>query len=98
MRSVPPRSLYLLNTNLKGVSSNRLSPKHLQRRVREFAGRHNTRGRDTIDQMRGTVRGLIGKRLQYRELIEQDNGLLFQSFKLVHLQFQTPSKWLVQQK
>ena len=46
----------------------RLSPKHLQRYVDEFSGRHNSRGRDTIDQMCATVRGLVGKRLQYREL------------------------------
>lgn len=29
----------------------RLSPKHLQRYVDEFAGRHNIRDTDTIDQM-----------------------------------------------
>ena len=44
-----------------------MSPKHLQRYVSEFAGRHNIR--DTIDQMIATAAGLVGKRLQYRELI-----------------------------
>ena len=46
-----------------------MSPKHLQRYVSEFAGRHNIRDRDTINQMIATTAGLVGKRLQYRELI-----------------------------
>ena len=44
------------------------SHKHLQRYLDEFCGRHNTRGLDTLDQMREVVAGLIGKRLLYREL------------------------------
>ena len=47
----------------------RLSPKHLQRYVNEFAGRHNVRDRDTIEQMCLLARGLVGKRLRYRDLI-----------------------------
>ena len=47
----------------------RLSPKHLQRYVNEFAGRHNIRDRDTIDQMTAVVAGLVGRRLLYRDLI-----------------------------
>ena len=47
----------------------RLSAKHLQRYVSEFAGRHNIREKDTIDHMRDVVAGLIGRRLLYRELI-----------------------------
>ena len=46
-----------------------MSPKHLQRYVDEFAGRHNIREMDTIDQMRHVVAGLVGKRLLYRDLI-----------------------------
>ena len=46
----------------------RMSPKHLDRYVKEFAGRHNQRSRDTIEQMRRIARGLVGKRLQYRDL------------------------------
>ena len=38
------------------------------RYVNEFAGRHNIREMDTIDQMRHVVAGMIGKRLMYREL------------------------------
>ena len=46
----------------------RLSPCHLQRYVNEFAGRHNQRPLDTIDQMRVMVRGMDGKELRYRDL------------------------------
>ena len=52
----------------------KLSPKHLNRYVQEFSGKHNTRRLDTIDQMRLTVVGLIGRRLLYNNLIA-DNGL-----------------------
>ncbi len=47
-----------------------MSPKHLDRYVCEFTGRHNARPLDTIDQMRGIAQGMVGKRLQYKELIE----------------------------
>ena len=46
----------------------KMSEKHLQRYVDEFAGRHNMREMDTIDQMRHVVAGMIGKRLMYRDL------------------------------
>ena len=52
----------------------KLSPKHLDRYVRQFAGRHNIRELDTLDQMASVVAGLVGKRLMYRDLIA-DNGL-----------------------
>ena len=45
------------------------SEKHLDRYVAEFAGRHNVRDADTIDQMASVVAGLVGKRLMYRDLI-----------------------------
>ena len=47
----------------------RLSAKHLRRYVNEFAGRHNIRDQDTIDQMQDVVAGLIGRRLLYRDLV-----------------------------
>ena len=47
----------------------RLSPLHLQKYVNEFAGRHNQRPLDTIDQMRIVAVGLIGKLLTYKDLI-----------------------------
>ena len=52
----------------------KLSPKHLDRYIQEFAGRHNLRQSDTIDQMRTVVRRLTGRRLPYRELVAF-NGL-----------------------
>ena len=52
----------------------KMSPKHLDRYVQEFAGRHNVRNADTIDQMAGVVAGMAGKRLRYRDLTAA-NGL-----------------------
>ena len=57
----------------KGIY-HKFSPKHLDRYVREFAGRHNLRCDDTLTQMRIIVLGLEGKRLTYRQL-KADNGL-----------------------
>jgi len=47
----------------------RMSEKHLQRYVNEFAGRHNIRPMDTLDQMRAIVRGLEGRRLRKADLV-----------------------------
>ena len=52
----------------------KMSPKHLDRYVQEFAGKHNLRDMDTAAQMAVVAAGLIGKRLMYRQLIA-DNGL-----------------------
>ena len=52
----------------------KMSPKHLDRYVRQFAGKHNLRERDTLAQMADVVSGLVGQRLLYRELTA-DNGL-----------------------
>ncbi len=57
----------------KGVF-HKLSPKHLQRYVKEFAGRHNIRELDTIEQMTLVASGLIGRFLSYEDVIEP-NGL-----------------------
>ena len=46
-----------------------ISPKHTERYAVEFAGRHNNRPLDTIDQMAEMVRGVEGRRLKYVDLI-----------------------------
>ena len=52
----------------------KISPKHLDRYVQEFAGKHNIRDSGTLAQMRDTVARLVGRNLLYRDLIA-DNGL-----------------------
>ena len=47
----------------------KISPKHLQRYVSEFAGKHNVRDSGTLAQMRHTVAQLVGRNLLYRDLI-----------------------------
>ena len=63
----------LLKRGHQGIY-HKMSPKHLDRYCQEFAGRHNARDADTIDQMTGIVAGMGGKRLRYTDLIA-DNGL-----------------------
>ena len=46
----------------------KISPKHMDRYVTEFAGRHNDRQADTLDQMGTIVRGMIGRRISYADL------------------------------
>ena len=52
----------------------KISPKHLNRNVQEFAGKENYRDADTLAQMTALAAGLVGKRLLYHDLIV-DNGL-----------------------
>lgn len=52
----------------------KISPKHLHRYVAEFAGRHNVRPLDTIEQMVVLARWMSGRRLTYERLIA-DNGM-----------------------
>ena len=47
----------------------KMSKKHLGRYVNEFAGRHNIRPMDTIEQMESIVSGMHGKRLRYDDLV-----------------------------
>ena len=46
-----------------------MSRKHLDRYVTEFEGRYNNRPKDTLSQMADLVRGCIGKRLRYVDLV-----------------------------
>ena len=46
-----------------------MSEKHLERYVTEFAERHNGRPLDTIDQMKQLTQGMVGKRLEYKDLV-----------------------------
>ena len=52
----------------------KLSPKHLNRYVQEFAAKHNIRESGTRDQMRDIVLRLIRRDLPYRKLVAP-NGL-----------------------
>ena len=47
----------------------KMSVKHLQRYVNEFAGRHNIRNMDTLTQMAVIARKMLGKKLPYADLI-----------------------------
>ena len=51
-----------------------MSDKHLPRYVTEFEGRHNNRSKDTLSQMADLVRGCLGKRLRYVDLVA-DTGV-----------------------
>ena len=44
----------------------KISPKHLNRYVQEFAAKHNVRQSRTIEQMQSLVAGLVGRNLLYR--------------------------------
>ena len=57
----------ILKLGIIGAYHN-ISPKHTGRYTTEFAGRHNNRPADTVDQMRRMVRGMAGKLLRFREL------------------------------
>ena len=52
----------------------KLSPKHMNRYVQEFAGKNNIRDLDTLAQMTVVVAALVGRRLMYRDLVAA-NGL-----------------------
>ena len=52
----------------------KLSPKHLNRHVGEFAGKHNMRCHDTLTQLGSIVRGMEGRHLAYKGL-KKPNGL-----------------------
>ncbi|MDE0291126.1 MAG: IS1595 family transposase [Candidatus Dadabacteria bacterium] len=51
----------------------KMSRKHLQRYIDEYAGRHKIRPLATMEQMGVIFKGMEGKRLTYRELIQTGN-------------------------
>lgn len=57
----------LLKRGYHGVY-HKMSPKHLHRYVNEFAGRHNVRNLDTIQQMAAIALTMVGRRLKYSDL------------------------------
>lgn len=57
----------------KGVF-HRLSVKHLQRYVKEFAARHSIRDLDTAEQMARIAAAMAGGRLMYRDLVAGERG------------------------
>ena len=52
----------------KGVY-HKISAKHLQRYVDEFAGRHGIRELDTLEQIGYVAKAMTGKRLSYQDLV-----------------------------
>ena len=52
----------------------KMSPKHLNRYVKEFEGRHNVRSQDTLDQMGAILGAMNDSRLRYKDLVK-GNGL-----------------------
>ncbi len=67
-------SFWAMLKRAHGGTFHKISPKHLQRYAREFAGKHNFRGEDTAAQMAAVAAGLVGRRLMYRDLTAE-NGL-----------------------
>ena len=55
-------------------TSHKINPKHLQRYVSEFAGKHNIRASGRLAQMRDTIARLVGRNLLSCDLIT-DNYL-----------------------
>lgn len=58
----------MLKRGYKGTY-HKMSAKHIERYVTEFAGRHNVRDLDTLVQMAALARGLEGRRLRYDDLV-----------------------------
>ena len=52
----------------------KMSPKHLDRYCNEFAGRHNIRELDTLEQMKEVVRQMNGRVLTYDKLVGKKVG------------------------
>ena len=64
-----------LKRGINGVYHH-MSAKHVHRYGDEFAGRHNDRPADTIEQVHSLIRGMEGKRLKFDDLIGPENTRL----------------------
>ena len=62
------KSLWTMLKHAHKGTFHKISPQHLDRYVQEFAGGHNVRNRDTIDQMGSARNGMDHKRLTYKVL------------------------------
>ena len=62
-------SLWSMLKRAHNGTFHKLSPKHLDRYVQEFAGRHNMREQDTGEQIGSLRAGMDSKRLRYKDLI-----------------------------
>ena len=67
-------SLWSLFKRAHKGTFHKLSPKHLQRYVDEFAGRHNVRDLDTLEQMASIASDMEQSQLRYKDLV-RPNGL-----------------------
>ena len=67
-------SLWSLFKRAHKGTFHKLSPKHLQRYVDEFAGRHNVRDLDTQEQMASIASDMEQSQLRYKDLV-RPNGL-----------------------
>ena len=67
-------SFWAMLKRAHGGTFHKISPKHLQRYVSEFAGKHNHRNAGTLAQMRDTVARMVGRNLLRRDPITP-NGL-----------------------
>ncbi len=68
--SATPNRLVVAEDQSRGLAVQQMRDRAWSLRyVREFAGRHNIRGLDTLEQMAVLARGFVGKRLKYVDLI-----------------------------
>ncbi len=64
----PTRTVLMLKRGYIGTY-HQMSVKYLDRYIEEFAGRHNQRPLDTLEQMERIAQGFVGKHLPYGDLI-----------------------------
>ena len=67
-------SLWSMLKRARKGTFHKISAKHLDRYVQEFAGRHNIREQDTLEQMGTILSAMHGSGLRYKDLVAA-NGL-----------------------